>query len=192
MTSIFNNLGRMRGELIDESQSEQQNVRFNNYMLSNYFSDPTADDHITFATAQQANQGKIVGAGIVSSLIDMDSKMTLQPTEERQNTQLLGKLQLQHRPFLTVPYLGKGTVDTVLESQLLQGEWNGYKKSTNTVMDKTFVNPEMYPMNDALRENIQKPENYIEEMALEGWTRGGSSTRAHQVDLYRNTNENGF
>jgi hypothetical protein len=44
---------------------------------------------------------------------------------------------LNERLFKTVPYLGRGSCNPVLESQLLQGTWSP-TKSASTVMDKSF------------------------------------------------------
>ena len=78
---------------------------------------------------------------------------------------------------MTVPYLGRGSAETNLESRLQQGENIYEKKSVSTVMDKSFM-PYMtlYPT-QGQEDQRNDPKYKIEESALDGWTRGGASTR---------------
>jgi hypothetical protein len=86
------------------------------------------------------------------------------------------------RPFLTVPYLGRGSNDPVLESQLQQGEIVSDKKSVSTIMDKSFANYSLYPLDSKMEEKVQNPKYSVEEAALNGWVRGGMATRDMSAD----------
>jgi hypothetical protein len=89
----------------------------------------------------------------------------------------LDKLQLTPRPFLTIPYLGKGSCDPVLESQLLQGELVSDKKSVSTIMEQSFGQYVMYPTDSQMEERVNNPAYTVQEAALDGWVRGGANTR---------------
>ena len=48
-------------------------------------------------------------------------------------------------------------------------------------MNKEFIDYKKYPLNDDLKQRFSDPSRSIEEMALEGWTRGGVATRESSV-----------
>ena len=81
------------------------------------------------------------------------------------------------RPFLTVPYLGRGSVDPALELQIKEGELFTDKKSTATIMSQSFMGYTMYPTSKEMEDRVTDPRHYIEESALSGWVRGGVDTR---------------
>lgn len=71
------------------------------------------------------------------------------------------------RPFVTVPYLCRGSCDPVLESLIQQGEMIHDKKSVSTIMDKSFGNYSLYLLDDNMKNHVA---NYsVEEKALNGW-----------------------
>jgi hypothetical protein len=173
----FNKLNRIGSDSTDNTQINVQNTKFANYMLSSYFSESLTDDTINFVSQQPTmniNGLATGGKGLNGHIIDDDSNLIINIGQERP----LEKLQLMPRPFLTVPYLGKGSADPNLESQLLQGENIYEKKSVSTIMDKSFM-PYMtlYPTQN--QEDINNPKHKIEESALDGWVRGGASTREY-------------
>jgi hypothetical protein len=107
-------------------------------MLSNFASDSIQPEEvINFASSQPSMimNGASKGDGINGSIIDIDSLLTVSQEQAR----ALEKLTLQQRPFLTVPYLGRGSCDPVVESQLQQGEEVHDKKSTSTIMEKLLL-----------------------------------------------------
>lgn len=188
----FNGTSRMRNDNTDKSQQTIMNTKFNNYMLSTYFSDSLSDDHIKFATNQPSmmftgiNGG--ASGGINSFTVDVDSNLNI----KKENGRALEKLSLQQRPFLTVPYLGKGSCDTVLESQLKQGDIVVNKKSVSTVTEQSFANNHMYPLIDSIKDTITNPKYLVQEAALDGWTRGGSATREQAKSKSHLPNNSGY
>jgi len=177
---FFNSAGRIGLDVTDQSQRNVYNTRFANYTLSDYFSDKTTDSHVNFATKQPAVMfsGITHGAGLHSSVVDDESLLHLKAEQDH----AVEKLQLFPRPFVTIPYLGRGSCDPVLESQLLHGEMISDKKSTSTIMDKSFSEYALYPTDKNMEERVNNAENYVEEAALEGWVRGGMSTREMSSD----------
>jgi hypothetical protein len=172
--TFFNN-GRIGADNVDNTQRNMENTRYSSYMLSNYFAEPAENSHVNFAT-EQPNvmfSGAMNGPGLIGSLVDMDSNLVYKSQQERS----LEKLSLNQRPFLTVPYLGKGSCDPLLESQMLQGENSHDKKSVSTIMSKTFMDYTMYPVNGEMQSRVSDTRNTIEESALNGWVRGGVQTR---------------
>jgi len=167
----FNNMGRIGLDATDQTQRNLHNTRFANYMLSEFFSDKTTDSQVKFATQQPTMM--VSGTGIAGSVIDVNSMLTLKTEQERP----LEKLMLFPRPFATVPYLGKGSCDPSLESQLQQGELVSDKKSVSTIMEKSFSNYSMYPTDTHMEERVKNPAFVVQEAALDGWVRGGQSTR---------------
>jgi hypothetical protein len=83
------------------------------------------------------------------------------------------RIQLSERPFLTIPYLGRGSCDPVLESNLLQGDSMSSRKSISTISETNYMDYENYPMMDSLKQSVGSG---IEENA--GWVRGGTPARA--------------
>jgi hypothetical protein len=171
----FNNMGRIGYDSTDGTQRNLQNTRFANYTLSSFFSDKTANDTIQFAVQQPTMNmsGYAVGNGLSGKSVDYESMLYMNTEQERP----LEKLNLTRRPFLTVPYLGRGSCDPTLESQLLQGELVSERKSVSTVMDKSFMPYTLQPDDVQMKEFAENPKNSIQEYALDGWTRGGVPTR---------------
>lgn len=179
---MFNNLGRIDSDSTDKSQHNLQNIRFANYQLSSYFSETLSNSHIQFATSQLGMMvdGSIGAAGFSPAIVDTDSSLIINKEQERS----LDKLVLSQRPFLTVPYLGRGSCDPSIESKLQQGEIVSDKKSVSTIMNKSFMGYTLYPTDDNMTNHVNNPSFTVEEAALDGWVRGGSSTR----DIYTDAN----
>ena len=104
--------------------------------------------------------------GLPPSAVDYDSLLIIKTEQQR----AYEKLQLVQRPFLTVPYLGKGSADPVLESRLMQGEWaSGKMATTDGQID--------YPMLSNVKDRVANPAFSVEEVAMNGWIRGGKTSR---------------
>jgi len=163
---IFNQLGNISDDNTDMTQRSLQNTHFSNLVLTNYFRDKISNEQIEFISKYPGldNNG-VIGPGIGGALIDGESNLLFSTKQERP----LEKLQLFARPFLTVPYLGRGSCDPTLESHLLQGEVVRGKKSVTTVMEQNYATKTIFPLPEQI--------NAVEEVALGGWNRGGSDTR---------------
>ena len=177
---FFDNLGRIGADETDNTQRTTSNTKFSNYMLSNYQNEFLSNSHVNFAV-QQPNimfSGIIHGKGLSGSVVDFDSQLLIKTENERP----LEKLQLMQRPFITVPYLGRGSCNPTLESQLQQGEIVSDKKSVNTISEKTFSQYTIYHSDDKMVQRANDPSHYIEEFALDGWIRGGMASREMSTD----------
>lgn len=172
---LFDNLGRIGADATDNTERTVSNTKFANYMLSNFYSDTVSTSHVDFAVQQPAFNfsGLARGSGLNSNVIDVDSKLLINADNERP----LEKLQLMERPFITVPYLGRGSCDPSLESQLQQGEIIGEKKSVSTLSERSDLGYVMYVSDPEMVERVRNTTNTVEESALNGWVRGGAASR---------------
>jgi hypothetical protein len=130
---------------------------------------------VKFATNQPSVpfSGMVNGHGLNPSVVDYESVLLLKPEQERE----LEKLQLFQRPFITVPYLGRGSCDPTVESRLQQGEMVSGLKSVSTIMEQSFTNYSLYPVDENMQKRTSNSAYMVEEAALNGWVRGGSVTR---------------
>lgn len=170
----FNNIGRIGNDFTDYSQSNIQNTTQANYMLSN-FNNNNNNQYIQFALNQPTVNYKGIngGSSVGSSNIDIDSHLLIKKEQGRSSE----KIQLFERPFLTIPYLGRGSCDSVVESNLLQGDMISSKKSISTISETTYIDYKNYPMMDEIKDTVTNPKYIIQESVLNGWTRGGSSSK---------------
>ena len=175
----FNNSGRIGNDMTDITQQNVANTQYANHMLSNYFSNNVSDDHVNFAIQQPTMSftGLANGNGLNGAVVDTESILKMKSERERH----FEKLQLFTRPFATVPYLGRGSCNTVLESQLQQGELVSDKKSVSTIMENSFNDYFLYPTDSNMIERTTNAAYTVEEAALDGWTRGGITTREMSI-----------
>jgi|TARA_R110002096_G_scaffold156869_1_gene321628 hypothetical protein len=176
----FNNTDRIGSDSTDQTQRNISNTQSSNYMLSDYFSKNLSDQHVKFAVQQPMMSFTSLanGNGIGGQVVDNESNLLLKTEQER----ALEKLQLFERPFKTVPYLGRGSCDPALESQLQQGEMMSEKKSVSTIMEKSFADYSLYPTDNKMEKQVSDASHTVEEAALDGWIRGGASTREMSTD----------
>ena len=184
MSFTFDNLSRIGNDNIDLSQRNVQNLHSANYNLLNFFaSDCTMARPIDFATSQPNvfyNGSHQVGIGGCN--IDTNSKLTI----GSENTYNKDKLSLNERPFKTVPYLGKGKVNPVLESQLMQGDNFTNRRSVNMLSEQSYMGLSNTPLLPCLEATLNNSANFVEGAAVEGWIRGGVPVR----QLVRDVNQN--
>ena len=178
MASIYNytfdNLTRISNDKCGLSEKDMQNQNFAKYSTQSYFEkDCGMTNPINFATSQPfINYTGSHEVGIGGCNIDTNSKLKIGTIQ----TSTKSRISLQQRPFLTVPYLGRGPSKPVEESQLQQGGYLGNKKSCKTIMEKSLRDEQM-ELVPSLKASIQNPVNICEDVAAEGWIRGGLPSR---------------
>ena len=174
---LFHNTSRIGSDMTDQTQRNVHNTRFANHTLSNYFSKDTSDQHVKFAVAQPTMNfnGVSHGIGLTGSAIDHESKLRIKDV----HVTPAERIQLFTRPFATVPYLGRGSVDPQVESQLMQGEFVTDKKSSSTIMDKSFTDYSLPILTSDMENHVRDASENVEESAMEGWVRGGANTRQY-------------
>jgi hypothetical protein len=93
------------------------------------------------------------------------------------------RIDLFQRPFATVPFLGRGSVNPVMEAQIQQGEQIVNKRSVNNLSEKSYIKYHQTPLLPAVQEKIKN--STIESDASQGWIRGGVPSRELTRDAIR-------
>lgn len=181
----FNNMARMGDDSCCLDQNTIQNAEACSYTLQNYFA---SDCAMTKAKAFAVAQPGIVysggyGSGAGGCNIDDSSRLLIGTIQ----THPRARIDLFQRPFSTVPYLGRGSVDPVVEAQIQQGEAGTNKKSVNRLGEQSHLMYRTTPLIPEIKQQIQKPEHLIEGYAAEGWIRGGVPSRELTRDIDYNT-----
>lgn len=86
------------------------------------------------------------------------------------------KQQLFSRPYLTVPYMGRGSGDSCVESPLQTGEDTFQRRPCNTLAEVTLQN-QFTPLLPCIKDNIQDSRHLIQEDSNKEWIRGGLPSR---------------
>jgi len=172
---FFNNLGRIGSDTTDNTQRNISNSKYSSYMLEDYYGNNLRDTHVKFATSNPTVnfRGSGGGAGIPGRVIEQDSELIIKNNQERN----LERLQLLQRPYSTVPYLGRGSVNPDIESMLLQGSQVHDVKSLSTIMDKSFMDYSTTPLMYEVKDRVTNPMFSVEEVASSDWVRGGVASR---------------
>jgi hypothetical protein len=178
----FDNLSRLGDDSCYVSERTKQNNAFGNYSIQNYFiNDCGLRRPIDFAT-NQPNVFVNGGAGHIGAggcNVNTDSELRIGSIQTHPKC----KISLYTRPFVTVPYLGKGPYAPVEEAMLQQGEYIQNIKSCNTTTEMTHMNHRHYPLIPSLQSTVTNPHNLVEGVAAKGWIRGGVPSR----ELVRDT-----
>jgi hypothetical protein len=169
----FDSVSRIGNDNTAIDQRNIQNVNNANHALENFYPVCPMNKAMDFALNQPnvfykgAHEGGIKGC-------------TIEQNNELKYTHISRpacKLSLTPRPFLTVPYLGKGLGDIDAEFQLRTGSNDLNKKSVNPTMEQNFSEQHNYPLIDSLQNYVSNSAYTIEDDAMKGWQRGGTSAR---------------
>ena len=177
MASVYNynfyQSSRLGFDRTDFSQQTLQNAEYANYMLDGFRPACPLSNAIDFATSQpNINFTGSFQTSIGGSNINENSQLLI-------NDLSRGKcrIMLTQRPYSTVPYLGRGKCDPLLESQIQQGDFANNKKSINPSSEVCYLQYSQTPLLPTLKSTISNPANLIENNAAEGWIRGGLPSR---------------
>lgn len=169
----FNNLARIGEDECDISQRNIQNTKQATYMLDNFRPACPMKKAIEFATSQpNVNYNGSHQVGINGCNIDENSELSITKI-----TKPKCRISLFHRPFATVPFLGRGESNPVLESQIQQGDLANNRKSANPSSEVCYMGYQNTPMIPSLKATISNPSNLVEGVAASGWIRGGLPSR---------------
>ena len=99
--------------------------------------------------------------------------------------------QLFTRPFLTIPYMGKGNHFVDNESDLMNQETTLQSKQCNS-LSGVFLKNQFTPLVPNLKDNIQNTTNIIPEDSRNDWVRGGIDTTQirKDIDYFSRCNKN--
>ena len=169
----FQSSNRIGLDDCNKSQTDIQNIASCNYLTQNYFaSDCSMKTPIQLATTQPGimyNGGYNSGAGGCN----IDTSSMLQIGTIQTNPRC--RIDLFQRPFATVPFLGRGSVNPVMESQIQQGEQLVNKRCVNNLSEKSYIKYHQTPLLPAVKQRMDTSK--IENDASEGWIRGGVPSR---------------
>jgi hypothetical protein len=169
----FQNMTRIGNDNCYVDQRSIQDVKNANYMLTNFYPSCPMSNAIAFATSQPSvfySGSHQVGIGGCN--IDYNSSLTIADLSKPKC-----KISLLQRPFATVPFLGRGESNSILESQIQQGDMVQNRKSINTTAEISYMPYTNYPLLPSIQATITNPANLVEGVAADGWIRGGLPSR---------------
>jgi len=171
----FNNMARLGSDNCSLEQSTIQSSQSCSYLLQNFnATDCTMTKAKAFATTQPGiNYSGGYGSGAGGCNIDDSSNLLIGTIQ----THPRARIDLYQRPFVTVPYLGRGSVDPILEAQIQQGEAVTSKRTVTRLTEKSHLKYRTTPLIPEIKKNIQNSSMMIESEASEGWIRGGLPSR---------------
>ena len=165
----FDNMTRLGEDHCGLSERDIQNTKYGNYFTQNYFSHLCGDRKLVDMATSQPNVFFKDGVGDCN----IGDETTLRGQGDVKHP---GRIMLVERPYLSVPYLGKGSSKPDIESMLLMGTVSTLKKDAKVLTEKGLGN-EKVDLVPSLQKTIQNPSNLVEGEALDGWIRGGLPTR---------------
>ena len=181
---LFNNISRIGNDASSFTERNKINNKFASYNLNNLYntqcninSDLKKATDMPNVFFKGSNQVGPNGCNVdtYSSLISGV------PYESHRD-----RIMLQQRSFLTVPYLGRGNCNVVMEARIKQGDTFKEKKSELQTNEKPCIDYKTYPINDKIKQRVNNSAYTIENDAAPGWVRGGMSTR----DMYKSSSYN--
>ena len=153
----FDNMSRIGNDTCTQDQNTIQNISSCNYLLQNYFAnDCSMKQPIALATTQPGvffNGGYNVGAGGCN--IDESSKLQIGTIQTHPRC----RIDLFQRPFCTVPFLGRGSCNPIVESQIQQGDTNINKKSVNGLSERSYIKYHQTPLLSSVKDRINASQN---------------------------------
>jgi hypothetical protein len=180
MASVYNytfdSLTRLGDDNCYVSERTKQNSQFGSYNTTNFFSQNCGlQKPLEFATSMPNVfvNGGFGNSGAGGCNINSDSKLRIGTIQTNPKC----RISLLTRPFVTVPYLGRGPSNPILESQIQQGDFITNKKSCNTTTEQSHIDYRHYPLIPSLQATVTNPSNLVEGVAAEGWIKGGLPTR---------------
>ena len=177
----FENISRSGNDNCYLDQRNIQNLNYSNYLLNNYFSsDCFMTNPINLATNQPGvnyKGGYQTGAGGCN--IDYNTKLKTDTIVSHPKC----KISLSQRQFVTVPYLGRGYVDPVVESKLMQGECNDNRKTKVHTTEMSYIPYSNTPLLEGIKDRVTNPKYSVEGSASEDWIRGGVPSRELTRDV---------
>jgi hypothetical protein len=169
---IFDNMSRINSDSCYLDQTSIQNTNQCNYILQNYFvNDCMLQNPIKLATSQPCIMYN-GGYGSNSCNVDDSSKLLIGTIQ----THNKAKIDLFQRPFATVPFLGRGSVCPIMESQIQQGDMGTNKRSVNKLGENSYLKYSNTPLLSNIKDRVTNDKYCVEE-SNGSWVRGGIPSR---------------
>ncbi len=186
--SKFNGIGtRLNDDNCFLSYKFSQSIGPGSYILQNFKNDESNQNATEFALNQNTVNIKngFGVSGIDGCNIEIDNELRIKSGNVITNDKNIN--QLFSRPFLTVPYMGRGTGNPCFDTMIKPGEDTYQAKACNVKnQDTNFI-----PLVKCLKKNIQNPKHLITEDVDNNWIRGGLPSRQLVRDIeYKSCLEN--
>lgn len=176
----FDNNTRITEDQCYLDQRSIQNTAQCNYMTQNFFSaDSTMAKPISLATSQPGvffNGGHSVGAGGYNIDESTMLQRSVVPDEP------ISRLDLFSRPFVTVPFLGRGAVNPDLEHKLIHGTITSSRKTQVNSGEVNHLEYTQMPLLPDAQKHVDSL-SVVLESGDQDWQRGGIHTREMNRDM---------
>ena len=182
--SPFHNVSRLGEDNCYLSQRNLQNVRKGNYLLENhYLNDQTMKNTIDLATRQpNMFYGGYHEIGLGGHNISANNDLKLS------KYQYVARMKpgLNKRMFKAVPYLGKGKVDTDVETKMRFGDVTLYDDRFKDLVELNSHTVEDHPFLESVKDTMANPANYLNDDMVRG---GVPSRDFMRENVYKNVND---
>jgi hypothetical protein len=169
---------RVHDDPCDQAVQNKEAVGPGSYQVTNLV--PASSDAYGIAYQQPAVPAA-PGYGWSSSAIQVDSVLRNHSVQTNSPHFPL-RSRVQARPFVSVPYMGRGKGEADVETQLQHSAFVRQGKDCSTISD-TFYENQFTPLVPFLQKNVQNPEHLIPEVASNGWVRSGVPSRQWVRDM---------
>jgi hypothetical protein len=169
---------RVRDDLCDQVVQNKESMGPGSYNVTNLVP-PTSEAY--GVAYEQPAMPAAPGYGWSAAEINADSILRNHAIHANSpHCPLRGRVQA--RPFVTVPYMGRGRGDAPLETRLQHSVFAREGKDCSTISDSFYAN-QFTPMIPYVAENVQNPVHLIPEVASKGWVRSGVPSRQWVRDM---------
>jgi len=168
---------RIRDDPCDQAVQNKESAAPGSYQVTNLI--PADSDAANIAYQQPVLQA-VAGYGWSAAHINADSQLRLHAVQTN-SPHCPIRSRTQARPFVTVPYMGRGKGEAFLESRLQQSAFIRQSKDCGSISGEFYSN-QFTPLLPNVAENIQNPVHLIPEVASVGWVRAGIPSRQFMRD----------
>jgi hypothetical protein len=166
----FENMTRAGNDSAYLDQTSIQNTESCNYLLQNYLADDCSMKTTrALATSQPSvfYSGGHGGAG--GCTVDDSSKLLIGSEQSIHKN----RTDLFQRPYVTVPFLGRGSVCPILEAQMKQGEMSTNKRTVTNISEINYNQYTSTPLISSVKQSIDNHGQILPNNEI----RGGVTTR---------------
>lgn len=177
----FNNLSRIGNDVTTNTQRNQMNNRHADYSVNNLYNQKCNINNDLLKATSQPNIFFKGSTQVGPDGCNVDALSDLLIGKGHECTK--DRTMLQQRTFLTVPYLGRGSCNVIMEQKVRMGDASKELKSDNQLNEQPSFDINNYPLDHRIKKQVSDSKHTIESDAAEGWVRGGMNTR----DFYRSS-----
>jgi hypothetical protein len=172
MNKSFYRTTRIGQDNCEKKFHNNQNSAAASYMLNNFRPQCGSSSDFNFAVKSDLNFNGSYQVGIGGCNVDKNSEIF-----HRSLSRDKPRLSLNQRPFATVPFMGRGTRNVSMESQIQQGDVVCSRKTVNPTSEISYIGYSQTPLIPSIKSTVSNPDNLIESDGGKGWTRGGVPSR---------------